>query len=82
MTPDEKDRQREDYEIDVIIGAKHRELKREEKALRFHVDNRSLKNQDILSTCNNPKCRHDNNITKNRSVFCVECGTFLTDRHY
>ena len=88
MTPNEIDRQlnrqREDWEIAVIIGAKDRELKRENKALKLHADCGSLKRgegHDILSTCNNPKCRSVNNITKNRSVFCSECGMFLTDRH-
>jgi len=84
MTPDELKR-REDYQIDVIIGANQRSIKAEDRALRLHLDCKALKRgpgHDIMATCDNPKCRHDNNITKNRSTFCIECGTLLTDRHY
>ena len=84
MTPDEIDRQREDYEIAVIIGAKDSQLKKENKALKLHASCGALKRgweHDIMSKCNNPKCHHINNISKNRSVFCQECGMFLTNRH-
>ena len=84
MMPDES-RKREDYQIDVIIGANQRSLKAEDRALRLHLDCGSLKRgngHDILSLCDNPKCRHDNNITKNRSIYCGQCGSLLTDRHY
>ena len=78
-------KRREDYEIQVIIGANQRSLKAEDRVLRLHLDCKSLRRgpgQDIMATCNNPKCRHVNNISANRSTFCIECGMLLTDRHY
>ena len=75
------DRQREDYEVSVIIGASDRMLRKEDRSLGKRVNMRVVKGP-IFSTCNNPKCRTVNNLTKNKSTFCSECGTLLTDRHY
>lgn len=72
-------RMREDYEVSVIIGANDRMLRKEERSLGKRIDMRVVKGP-IYSTCN--RCHHENNMTANKSTFCSECGTLLTDRHY
>ncbi len=72
-------RNKEQMEIDVIIGTSDRMMMSEDNSLRQSV-NLGKMNKDVLSTCN--RCTHLNNMTTNKSVFCRECGSLLTDRHY
>lgn len=72
-------RLKEDYEIGVIIGVSDRMMRSEDNSFKRSVELGRI-NRDVLSTCN--KCQHENNMTLNKSTFCTECGSLLTDRHY
>ena len=72
-------RQREDYEISVIIGTNDRIERSEDNSFKRSVELERVR-RDVMSSCD--KCQHENNMTKCKSTFCTECGTLLTDRHY
>jgi len=74
-------RQREDYEVSVIIGTNMNRNDHESNSLKRSIELGKISNT-ILSTCNNPKCEHENNMTENKSVYCEMCGMLLTNRHY
>lgn len=73
------DRMKEEYEIGVIIGTCDRIEKSEENSFKRSVELGKVRGV-VYSTCN--RCHRENNMTTNKSIFCSECGTLLTDRHY
>ncbi len=72
-------RQREEMEISVIIGTNNRMERSEENSFKRSVELGKVRGV-VYSTCN--QCQHENNMTLNKSTFCSQCGTLLTDRHY
>ena len=74
-------RQKENHEISVILGTSDRMMDKENNSLRRSIELGKM-NNTVKGTCNNPRCNHVNDLTKNKSVYCTECGMLITNRYY
>ena len=73
-----EDQEYEQVDLGLLLTADS-ELEREERCFRKSVNFGKI-DRDIMSECRH--CHTVNNMTENKSTFCEDCGSLLTDRHF